>query len=107
MFFQDVKTNAAKPVDIGMINICEKAYLGWDHRIFLWEEEFQMEFSPRVARIWWSINGYPKMSRVIAHGHSYDPWDRVFLKSLCLADDPLGKSHCFDHSNRKRILLEF
>ena len=36
---EDVEANAAKAVNIRMVDFCQESYLGGRHRVLLWEEK--------------------------------------------------------------------
>lgn len=45
---QDVQTDSTEAVDVGMVDLCEEANLGWCHGIVIRKEEFEFENSACV-----------------------------------------------------------
>lgn len=40
---QDVQADAPQTVDVWVVDLGEKADLGWGHGVVVWEEEFKLE----------------------------------------------------------------
>lgn len=41
--FQDIETNAAELVDVGVINLGQESDLRWGHRVVIWQEQLEFE----------------------------------------------------------------
>jgi hypothetical protein len=40
---EDVETNAAQSVNVGVVDLGKEADLGWGHGVVIWEEELELE----------------------------------------------------------------
>lgn len=91
--FQDIETDAAEFVDVGVVNLGQESDLWWGHRVVIWQEQFEFEDTafllcqPLVAR-WcvkkiltfiWRLSGAVyrdiKISEVVFVRDCADAWN--------------------------------
>lgn len=60
---EDIQTDTAELVDIGVVNLGEESDLRWGHRIVVWQEELQLEDTAYVGvRIWSTCGSFSCIS---------------------------------------------
>jgi len=89
---EDVKANAAKPVDVGMVDLCQEADFGRCHGVIVGKEEFQLEASTLIRRLRRTGNDDIEIPKVIIVRSSTNSRSR-------LGKQPLG----FLYNTRRKL----
>ena len=76
LVLEDVKTDATKLVNVRMVDLSSEENLGWNHRVFLWEEELKVKHPAFERSITWTGNLDIEMSavclrRLCVNAHNY------------------------------------
>ena len=77
LVLEDVKTDATELVNVRMVDLSSKENLGWNHRVFLREEELKVKHTAFERSITWTGDLDIEMSAVCLRGlcvnaHNYN-----------------------------------
>jgi len=86
---QDIQTDAAKLIDVGMVDLGQESDLGWGHRIIIWEEELELEDTALIWGLAGTMYRDVEVSEVVFVGNCADAWDWFCHQPLRLLDDAL------------------
>ena len=92
---EDVEANAAKSVDVRVVDLRAEEHLGWDERVLLGEEQFQVEQTTFVGAVGWSGNFDQEMTSVCGRGLRVDANDGFGSQALRLLHDSWWDRHNF------------
>ena len=77
LVLEDIKADATELVNVRMVDLSSEENLGWNHRVFLWEEELKVKHTAFERSITWTGDLDIEMSavclrRLCVNAHNYN-----------------------------------